>query len=249
MEEPTPGVDPKELDAFLATAPESLRAWADAQRDAISSGPGVEELEDAGTLPDEEPQRKRTSKAPIASGVNKVLVALLAAAIVLLIQQWGRTTPTAAPSSQPSMQVSREFDALDEKKAEELKKKAEEAPTDPAPLRELAKLYHEAGLWQEANEYQLKVLKLAPDDFDALLAVGVFYFNTGDLAKAEQHWVKATEVSPDHPEGYFNLGFVYLAKEPAEKERAVAAWKKVIEVAPESDLAKTAKSHIDREEG
>ncbi len=247
MGEPTPGVDPKELDAFLATAPESLKAWADAQRDAISAGPGAEDLEDADTLPDD-PPRKRASQAPLASGVNKVLVALLAAAIVLLIQQWGRQTQTAAPSSQPSMQISQEFAALDEAKAEELKKKAEEKPTDPAPLRELAKLYHEAGLWQEANDYQVKVLKLVPDDFDALLAVGVFYFNTGDLAKAEQHWVKATEASPNQPEGYFNLGFVYLAKEPAEKERAVTAWKKVIEVAPGTELAKTAKSHIDRAE-
>ena len=246
-------VDRDELDRFLATAPEGLREWPDAQRDALSDAPSLEELSD-----DEEPDEDPAAAAPArprttstARGINKVLVALLAAAVVLLVQSWGRTPAQepAMPASHPSVSVSAPavtFEELDEQRVAELEAKVKANPDDLASLRELAKLHDAAGLWQEANQYQRTILAKDPKDFDALLADGVYRFNSGDVAGAEQAWTTATKVAPDKPEGYYNLGFAHMARQPADKAGAKAAWEQLIEVAPDSELAATAKAHIER---
>ncbi|RRD47203.1 tetratricopeptide repeat protein [Tessaracoccus sp. OH4464_COT-324] len=251
MSRPTPEVDPKELDAYLATAPPNLREWADAQREQLALGPTLAELTEADALPDDETRPPiKAAASGIASGINKVLVALLAAAIVLLVQQWGRPTQQVAQSPHGDMNAMQQgmtqFAQLDNKRVEELKKQLEDEPNNVAALKELGKLYNDAGQWQESLDFQNKVLALTPDDYDALLASGVIHFNLGELAKAEESWLKATKSAPDKPEGHFNLGFIYLAKEPAEKEKARQSWENLIRIAPDSQLAETAKSHLEQ---
>lgn len=249
------GVDRDELDQFLATAPDSLRPWTEAQREAISEAPTLDDLEDDAILDEDElrPSTKGEGKVnQTARGINKVLVALLAAAIVIIVQQFGKPAePQAAQAPHGDMGAASAvpgvtFAPLDEEKVSELEKKLESDADDVDTLRQLAKLHDDAGLWQEANGYQARILEQHPDDFDALLADGVFKFNAGDIEGAERQWVRATEVKPGDPEGYYNLGFVHMAKEPADVDKARAAWEKLIEVAPESELAKTASQHIDR---
>lgn len=251
MGQGNPGVDREELDGFLASAPESLRAWAEEQREALSAEPTLAELEDADIMPDDEVPASKAGKVnSTAKGINKVLVGLLAAAIVLLVQQWGRPAPTeeaVAPHGDMGAMTAAPaatFAPLDEDRVAELEEQLADDETNLDALRELARLHDASGLWQEANDYQQRILAIDPDDFDALLADGVFKFNSGDIPGAETQWTRATELRPDDPEGYYNLGFVHMAKEPADVEAARAAWEQLIEVAPDSQLAKTAESHI-----
>lgn len=228
-------VDQEQLETFLATAPPELQAWAQEQRTAATRPP------------------KKEPKPQIAKNINKVLVALLAAAIVLLVKEWGTppATPEANPSVAPHGDMSgtdsgmTEFAELDTAREKELQDKIEKDPDDIAARHELAKMYSDSGLWQQSGPEYEAILERAPEDLDALLANGVIQFNLGEIDKAVETWEKAASVAPDRAEPQFNLGFAHLAKEPSDKDSAVAAWKKVIEIEPDSELAKTAQNHID----
>ncbi len=246
-------VDIQALDEFLAQAPPELKEWADAQRDGLSSAPGLAELQDDESIVAEKSTDRKPKREPatVAQGINKVLVALLAAAIVLLVQAWGRPAPESASDApaggMPSMGAGgTTFKELDTKRVDELKQRLEQNDEDVEALRELGTLYQEAGQWQEAYDCWEKLLVVQPDDVDALLSSGVYRFNTGDIAGAEQRWTEVTKIAPDKPEGYYNLGFVHMAKQPADTVKAKAAWEKLLEVAPDSELTKTASQHIDR---
>ena len=88
-------------------------------------------------------------------------------------------------------------------------------------------------------------LATAPDDVATNLELGVLRFNAGDTPGAEQLWLRVTELDPANPQAWFNLGFVALAADPPDVVAARAAWDKVLEVAPDSDLAATVRSHLD----
>lgn len=194
--------------------------------------------------------RAKPETTSTARGINKVLVALLAAAIVLLVQQWGQpdATPDAAQAPHGDMAGvagMTGFAVLDDERVAELEATLENRPDDVDALRELAWLHNEAGLWDEAAEYHRAVLEQEPADVDTLLSLGVIQFNLGDVEAAEATWLRAVDAAPTQPEPYFNLGFAYLGQEPARTQKAVESWEKLIEVAPDSSLAQTARTHID----
>ena len=85
----------------------------------------------------------------------------------------------------------------------------------------------------------------SPEDVAANLELGVLTFNDGDVERAEQLWTTVTEVDPTNPQAWFNLGFVHLSEDPPDVEAARAVWQRVLDVAPESDLAATVRSHLD----
>lgn len=87
-------------------------------------------------------------------------------------------------------------------------------------------------------------LQDSPDDVAANLELGVLQFNNGDQQRARELWTRVTTVDPTNPQAWFNLGFIHLAQEPPDVEAARRDWDKVLEVAPESDLAATVRSHL-----
>ena len=259
------GVDPVELAAFLASAPEGLKGWADEQLARLDAPADaavpVETLDDAVDI---EAFADELDHGPIAaagpakpgakpSKVNLVLVTLLVAAVVIIVQQMGRpashpdTTPTSMPSSSAAAPTAMNtYPPLDTESEAELKAKLEADPSDVTARQELAERYLASGLFQDAIKHLAIILDADPDNLDALLAIGVAEFNTGEDALAETHWVRATEVAPDQPEPYYNLGFLYMAKTPPDYEAVERVWGKVIELAPDSELAATARAHLDR---
>lgn len=192
----------------------------------------------------------KVEKTSTARGINKVLVALLAAAIVLLVQQWGQPDATPEVAEAPHGDMSgyegmTSFDTLDAVRVTELEAQLEKDPTDLSAKRELAAMHNDAGLWDKAAEYHQLVIEQVPADVDSLLALGVIEFNLGDVDAAEETWLRAVDADPALPEPYFNLGFAYLGKEPSDKDKAIEMWEKLVEVAPDSSLAQTAQTHID----
>lgn len=278
--EPHQGPDPDKLAAFLATAPDELKGWADEQLAQLqhagaSSAEALAEDEDAVGVEafhdedfDDEPApapAPRPAKAPgkpartkgfSALGVNKinlVLVALLAAAIVIIVQQMGSGAPhpetTAGqmpPTSSGMPSGMTTYEPLDEAKAAELKATAEAEPENIDVRLQLAEMYLDSGLYQDAIDFLEQILALDPDNLEGLLAIGVAELQLGDSQAAEQHWVHATEVAPNQPEPWYNLGFLYVSIDPPNFEAAEQAWTKVIELAPDSELAQSAAAHLER---
>ncbi|MDO5700169.1 MAG: tetratricopeptide repeat protein [Bowdeniella nasicola] len=84
-----------------------------------------------------------------------------------------------------------------------------------------------------------------PSDTDARLELGVLLFNQRETSAAEEQWTAAVAEDPDLVQAWYNLGFLYLSKEPPEEDKARDAWQKVIDLAPDSDLAANVASHMD----
>ncbi len=90
-----------------------------------------------------------------------------------------------------------------------------------------------------------QILSTDPSDVDARLELGVLYFNQARVAEAEEQWLEVTQLDPQNLEAWYNLGFVYLSASPADMEGARNAWERVVEIAPDSDLAKTVQMHLE----
>lgn len=83
-----------------------------------------------------------------------------------------------------------------------------------------------------------------PDDAEAHIQLGALRFDNGEIDAAEEHWNTVLEIDPDAVEAHYNLGFAYLASDPPRPEEAVEAWNRVIEIAPDSDLAENVTLHL-----
>lgn len=209
----------------------------------------------------------KTADAP--RGYTKLelfLVALLAICLVIIVKQSGGTA--AAPSGElpkghPDISaMGGNFTMgdgqtnphgtspqIDEKKVAELKKAIEADPKALAPRLELGKLYFDATFYQDASLQFEQALKLDPENMELLLIAGVSAFNINDFTTAERHWKKATQIDPQQAEPWYNLGYVYLMAKPVNEAELKAVWDKVLELAPDSDMAADIKKYREQAPG
>lgn len=144
--------------------------------------------------------------------------------------------PAASASARP----------LDEAKIAEWTAKVAADPNDVSTLRSLAAEYFRVGKYAESATWQAKIVDLRPTDVDNRLILGVAYYSDGRYDLAETQWLKAAELDPTSADPWYNLGFLYLSLEVPDDKRAEAAWQKVVDMAPGTDLARTAAGHLDR---
>lgn len=105
----------------------------------------------------------------------------------------------------------------------------------------------------EAATQQVDVARMAeltaqvetdPSDIDARLELGVLRMGAGDIEGAEEQWVAVTELDSERIEPWYNLGFLYLSRQPADEAKARAAWEKVLEIDPDFPQAEVIKNHM-----
>lgn len=118
-------------------------------------------------------------------------------------------------------------------------------PNDTATLLKLGTLYYENNDFATAINWMKKVLAIDPNNVDALLAYGAASYNASDYATAEATWKKVIQLDPKSLEAYYDLGFLYFTDNPPNVDLVKQMWGKVIEIAPDSQTAKTVKSHLD----
>ena len=256
----------EDLESFLATAPDQLKDWAQqqlAQFDETSEESPEDENEDGADLADllpedEDDAEVDTSKVSAlerragVSRLNLVLVTLLAAALVVIIQMAGRSQPettTAMPSNHPSVDASAlaEMDQaqkLDKEREAELKAQIEADPGNVEARLKLGTLYYNAALYPEVIPQLQYILDHDPDNLDALLGIGAAEYKTNQYDAAEKHWLRITELAPQRVEPWYSLGFLYMARTPADPVRAREAWNKVIEIDPDSSMAQEVTQHL-----
>lgn len=147
---------------------------------------------------------------------------------------------TAMPTAVPSAPV------LDEARVAELTAKVEADPNDLVSIRALADVHFRAEQFEESALWLERFVQHQPNDLDSRLVLGVAYFNVNRVADAEAQWRQAAEISPTSPHPWFNLGFARMAQDPPDVDGAVAAWDRVNELAPGSDIAASAQEHRER---
>lgn len=235
----------RQLHEFLDSAPEDLRGWASrrqAEADRIFdllTGPDS----DLADLVASRQAAAKKASAGFPSWAKWLLGVVLVAAVVVGVYLIGKP-----PSDLPAMTAAEGASAapaqagLDQAAVADLMGKLQENPQDVAVLFGLGNLYYQANDYQQASEWYQKVLDVNADDEKGLVALGATSFNLGDLAKAEQLWTRAAELYPNNPEVFYDLGFLYMTTQRMDEMQV--AWDKVVEIAPDSEFAKTVQSHV-----
>jgi tetratricopeptide (TPR) repeat protein len=86
-------------------------------------------------------------------------------------------------------------------------------------------------------------LKLNPNNPDVLTDQGVMYEQVADFDRALANFEQAQRIAPNHVQSAYNIGVVW-SKHKSDPVKAAAAWKKVIQMAPNSPQAAEARQGL-----
>jgi len=116
-------------------------------------------------------------------------------------------------------------------------------PKNRAAWVQLGNDYFDTHQREKAIEAYARALALDPNDPNVITDQGVMYRELGDFDRAIAAFEKANKLDPTHVQSLFNLGVVYGA-DKKDAAKASAAWKKVIEIAPQSPQAAQARQSL-----
>src|SRR5687767_6563052 len=85
-------------------------------------------------------------------------------------------------------------------------------PNEPANYFYLAKIYEEAGRYEDAEQTLLKAKGVKPNDPVVYTTLSGFYNRQGDFAKTMEALHQAADLEPNNPEGYHRLAVFYWEK-------------------------------------
>lgn len=247
-----------EIIAFVARAPEDLRAWAERQTAAADeayarlSGASADpvaadtEMAPAAVTPPPGPvgapqapsgQRSRRRRL-IVAGATAIALAAVGFGVYGLGGDKNDPGSAAAPITETT------GTPVDPQQVAELTQKISANPKDVKSLVNLGDVYFQAGDYETAATWMTKVVALQPRNTTALLALGAVRFNVGKTAEAERHWRKVAEIDPKNVEAHYDLGFLYLSKNPPDMAKVKSEWNQVVALDPGSDVAKTISAHL-----
>lgn len=237
--------------------PVGIEAFEEENETAVSSGPGNQS--DGGAA--SKTSTETTGKAPKSEGfftrhakkLNLVLVAALAVAVTVIIQQQGaihsksgmempKNHPDVSQMMSPGGRTNPEADASEIQK---LRKQMSQRPQDPAPAKQLGKLFFDQGYYSDAASNFREAAKRDSRDIEIQMMLGASLYGMSDYTAAKQAWEQATNLDPTKAEPWYNLGFVYLMSEPPDYDNTRRVWNKVQELAPDSDMAQEVQRQLE----
>ena len=147
--------------------------------------------------------------------------------------------PAPAAQGDPASAASQAPRALDEAQAQALKSAAATNPADAKVRVDLGNLYFDAERYPDAVSWYLEALKIRPADPDVSTDLGVCYYYMNQPDRALQQFDESLKADPRHVKTMLNQGIV-RAFGKQDLPGAVAAWEKLIQIAPASPEAATA---------
>jgi tetratricopeptide (TPR) repeat protein len=145
----------------------------------------------------------------------------------------------AAPAPTPQAQPPR---PLDDTQVRTLRAQAEKNPADAAVRIELGNMFFDAERYTDAATWYEAALKVNPKDPDVSTDLGVSYHYLNQPDRALAQFDQSLKINPKHAKTMLNQGIV-RAYGKQDLPGAVAAWEKLIDVAPsspEADIARRA---------
>lgn len=100
----------------------------------------------------------------------------------------------------------------------------------------LGQAHHRAKGYSDALEEYRQVLRLRPDNAEALVCMGVLYCEMGMYNEAVEAYMKAIEVRPDAVEVYSKLGTVHVIR--GEYNEAIAVFQRALGIDPANSGAR-----------
>jgi Flp pilus assembly protein TadD len=99
-----------------------------------------------------------------------------------------------------------------------------------------------------AIDYYERALKIRPNNPGIIVDLGAMYRQNGEPEKAIAMFQKAIELDPQLPQAHFNLGMV-LRMEKDDPQGAAKAWKRYLELDPNSQAREFLESEIEKAGG
>lgn len=238
---------------YLAAAPPELAGWADAQASQVREAAGALSVgavlhRDDDVAEQQTPAMVAHTPAPPRRRRRLSISPALLALIFIPLLIWGvyqlDAQPDTGPNSATAASPTATAPGPDPQLVKSLEARVEKNPKDYAAMSELGKLAIASGDFRGAATWQQQILADRPNDADARLALGVALFNAGDLQGAETQWTRVTTAAPNEAEAWYNLGFLYLSEKDPDMAKVERTWAKVVELDPDSNLAKTVESHL-----
>ena len=149
-------------------------------------------------------------------------------------QQRPPARPAPAAAEAPSaQQSSRTPPPLDEAKASALQAAAGASPQDAGPRIELGNLYFDHERFREAAQWYEEALRVSPKNVNVSTDLGIayYYMNRPDAALAQ--FDRSLALDPRHTKTLLNVGIV-RAFGKQDLDGAAKAWRRVVELAPDS---------------
>ena len=85
-------------------------------------------------------------------------------------------------------------------------------PTSPENYLAIAKLYEDAGRYDDAEAQYQKAKQVKPNDPTVLAAIAGYYNRQGDFDKTIEALQQAAQLEPNNPEGYHRVATFYWEK-------------------------------------
>jgi tetratricopeptide (TPR) repeat protein len=160
--------------------------------------------------------------------------------------QQARTAVVTAPPAQSAAGAgnTRQAPALDEAKVQSLTTILNSDPKNAGAAFQLANTYFDAERYSDAIKWYEQALQVEPNNPDASTDLGVSYYYTGQTDRALQQFDRSLKINPKHTKTMLNQGIV-LAFGKQDLQAAAEAWKKVVELAPDSPEGQAAKRGLE----
>jgi tetratricopeptide (TPR) repeat protein len=160
-------------------------------------------------------------------------------------QQSPRPVVTApAAQSAAASGNTRQAPPLDEAKVQSLTTILKSDPKNAGAAFQLANTYFDAERYPDAIPWYEQGLTLEPNNPDASTDLGVSYYYTGQTDRALQQFDRSLKLNPKHTKTMLNQGIV-LAFGKQDLKAAADAWKKVVDLAPDSPEGQAAKRGLE----
>jgi tetratricopeptide (TPR) repeat protein len=156
-------------------------------------------------------------------------------------------TQAAQSASAPAAQAAgnqRQPPPLDEARVQSLTTILQSDPNNASAAVQLANTYFDAERYPDAIKYYEQALKLDPNNPDASTDLGVSYYYSNRTDDALKRFDESLKMNPRHTKTLLNQGIV-LAFGKQDLGGAEAAWRKVVEIAPDSPEGQAAKRGLE----
>ncbi len=172
-------------------------------------------------------------------------VAAIGIVVVMGFNAGGTSASVIGANGSPAPSAAASAPVLDQAAVAALMVKIQANPKDADSLMALGDEYYKTGDYKTAGDWYTKVTAIEPTAVRGFLALGATAFNLGDATTAETAWKQVLTLDEKNVEAHYDLGFLYLNRQPADMAGVQREWSRVVALAPDSDIAKTVKAHLD----
>ncbi|PYS48570.1 MAG: hypothetical protein DMF68_12695 [Acidobacteria bacterium] len=114
---------------------------------------------------------------------------------------------------------------------------ADRNPKDFTAQIRAAAIFFQLGSMDKAELYLNRSLSLKPDDPDALTGMGQTKYEMGDYGSAATYFEKVLAKNPNDADLRTDLGNTYAKRTPPDLARAIAEYRKALEIDPKNEQA------------